>query len=219
MKNLNEKLVMKNAGVLTFILALMVLSCSRPAFKAKWTTENAPDVFTARFETSKGNFDVEIHKAWSPKAADRFYQLVRHHFYDNMLFYRVVPNFVVQFGNSDTTTMNHWEKYKVPDEEVIKSNLKGTMSFARDGKETRGNDLFINLKDNVRLDTLTYNGVRGFPVFGIVTKGMDVVDSIYSGYGDKPMSILDTLYTNRTHFLKTFPKLDLIKKAFILKIE
>ncbi|MBE0649491.1 MAG: peptidylprolyl isomerase [Bacteroidales bacterium] len=210
---------MKNTGILTFIIALMVLSCSRPTFKAKWTTETAPDVFTARFETSKGNFDVEIHRAWSPKAADRFYQLVRHHFYDNMLFYRVVPNFVVQFGNSDTATFKHWEKYKVPDEEVIKSNLKGTMSFARDGKETRGNDLFINLQDNVRLDTIMYNGVRGFPVFGVVTKGMDVVESIYSGYGDETMSKLDTLYLNRAHFLKTFPKLDSIKKAFILTTE
>ena len=112
--------------------------------------QKAPASFVDKFETSKGDFEIEITRSFSPKAVDRLFQLLNQHFYDNTLFYRVVPNFVVQFGNTDTTITRKWEKYKVQDEPVIKSNLKGMVSFARSGKDTRGNDLFINLKNNQR---------------------------------------------------------------------
>jgi cyclophilin family peptidyl-prolyl cis-trans isomerase len=203
--------------LLLIIVAFFLISCSKSTFKPEWTKKTAPPTYTARFETSKGNFDIEVNRAWSPKAADRLHQLLTHHFYDNTLFYRVVPNFVVQFGNIDTTTTKKWEKFKVADEPVLKSNLKGYVSFARAGKETRGNDLFINLKDNVRLDTVSPEGVRGYPVLGYVTNGMNVVEKFYSEYGNKTMDVYDSLSANRKKYLSLFPKLDSIKKAYILK--
>ena len=203
------------------IIVLIILclgSCSHSTFKAKWTKEKAPDSFTARFETSKGNFDIEVIRDWSPQAADRVFQLVNHHYFDNTLFYRVVPNFVVQFGNTDTTITKKWGKYKVQDEKVIKSNLKATVSFARGGEETRGSDIFINLKDNKRLDTINYKNVVGFPVFGSVVKGMEIVEAFYGGYANKTMDVYDSLSSNRNKFLELFPKLDSIKRAYILKV-
>lgn len=206
---------MKYLCILT--AALLLICCSKSTFDPQWTKTTSPETFTARFETSKGNFDIEVTRKWSPQAADRLHQLLTHHFYDNMLFYRVVPDFVVQFGNTDTTVYKKWEKFKVSDEPVLKSNLKGYVSFARAGKDTRGNDLFINLKDNARLDTVHYEGVTGFPVLGRVTNGMAAVEALYSGYGNKTMDVYDSLSPNRKKYLALFPKLDSIKKAYLLK--
>jgi peptidyl-prolyl cis-trans isomerase A (cyclophilin A) len=192
-------------------------ACSKPAFKSKWIKEQAPANFTARFETTKGVFDVEITREWSPLAADRFYQTVKHRFYNNTVFYRVVPNFVAQWGNNDTLALKLWEPNKIADEPVVQSNLKGFMSYARSGKETRGSTLFINLKDNQRLDTVIANGVKGYPPFGKIIMGMDVVDSLYSGYAGSTMSKIDTLKKYPALFFKQFPKLDRINKAHIVR--
>jgi len=202
---------------LFILLTSLFAACSPSIFKAKWTTEKAPQIFSARFETTKGVFDIEVKREWSPLAVDRLYALLKHHFFDNALFYRGVSNFVVQFGSSDTVKIVDWNKYVIPDEKVVYGNYKGSISFARAGKDTRGTELFINLKNNLSLDTTNYGGVKGFPAFGNVTRGMDVVDSIYTGYGDKTMDILDTLYQNRTRFLAIFPKLDSITRAYIIK--
>lgn len=202
---------------LLIFFALLLYGCTKTIFQSKWTTERSPASFVARFETSKGSFDVEVNRKWSPAAVDRFYQLVKYGFYNHALFYRAVPNFVVQFGSSDTLAMSQWSKYKIPDEKVFYSNKKGTISFARAGKESRGTELFINLRDNARLDTMMYEGVEGFPAFGDVISGQDVVESIYSGYGDNTMNVLDTMYSDRWKFLNQFPQLDSITKAYILK--
>lgn len=196
---------------------ICIAGCSPKPFQSAWIKEKAPAVFTARFETSKGDFEIEVTREWSPLAADRFYQLVRHRYFTNTLFYRVVPDFVVQFGNTDTTITHRWSKYKIPDEPVVKGNLKGTLSYARAGKETRGTDLFINLKDNPRLDTIRTSGVTGFPAFGTVIKGMETVESLYGGYGNKTLQVYDSLSADRTRYLQMFPKLDSIKRAYILK--
>jgi peptidyl-prolyl cis-trans isomerase A (cyclophilin A) len=196
---------------------LLLMSCSKPAFKSKWIKEQAPANFTARFETTKGVFDVEITREWSPLAADRFYQTVKHRYYNNTVFYRVVPNFVAQWGNNDTSVLKLWEPYKIADEPVVQSNLKGFMSYARSGKETRGSTLFINLKDNQRLDTVIANGVKGYPPLGKVIRGMDVIDSLYSGYAGSTMSKLDTLKKYPALFFQQFPKLDKVIKAHIVK--
>lgn len=203
--------------ILIVIAALFLVCCSRATFNSEWTKETAPPTYTARFETSKGNFDIQVTRAWSPEAADRLHQLLKHHFYDNTLFYRVIPNFVVQFGNIDTTVTKKWEKFRIADEPVLKSNLKGYVSFARAGKETRGNDLFINLKDNARLDTVHVENVVGYPVLGKVINGMNVIESFYADYGNKTMDVYDSLSANRSKYLQRFPKLDSIKKAYILK--
>lgn len=203
--------------VLIVLVAFFLICCSKSTFNSEWTKEIAPTTYTARFETSKGNFDILVTRAWSPQAADRLHQLLTHHFYDNTLFYRVVTNFVVQFGNIDTTVTKKWEKFKVSDEPVLKSNLKSYVSFARAGKETRGNDLFINLKDNQRLDTVHAENIVGYPVLGQVINGMDVVESFYSEYGNKTMDVYDSLSANRKKYLQLFPKLDSIRKAYLIK--
>jgi homoserine O-acetyltransferase len=201
---------------LVLIVFLLTLGCSPKTFNIKWTKEIAPENFTTRFETSKGNFDIAVERKLSPKAADRFYQLVKHKFFDNSLVYRVNPGFVAQFGGNDSIAYKKWNLVKVPDEEVKQGNTKGTFSFARGGKGTRTSDLFINLGDNSRLDTLFYNEVRGFPSFGKVTTGMEVVEELFSGYSDSTMEHFDLMMTNREAFLKKFPELDVIEKVFLV---
>lgn len=211
--------MVKSKIYITVILyvCLILISCSKPAFKSKWLREEAPANFTVRFQTTKGDFDVAVFREWSPLAVDRFYQTVKHRYYNRTVFYRVVPNFVAQWGNNDTTVFKLWEPYKIPDEQVIQSNKRGYMSYARSGKETRGSTLFINLKDNQRLDTVIANGVKGYPPFGKVLRGMEVVDSLYSGYAGSTMRKLDTLQKYPALFFQQFPKLDRIQKAFIVK--
>ncbi|MES2811309.1 MAG: peptidylprolyl isomerase [Bacteroidota bacterium] len=197
---------------------LFLFGCGKSTFNPEWLKEKSPEVYQARFETSEGNFEMEITRDLSPNAADHFYQQIKHHFYDNTLFYRVVPNFVVQFGHMDSTkTINTWDRFKVKDEVVKASNVKGALSYARVGTDSRGNHLFINLKDNKRLDTVYYNKVKGFPAFGRVTKGMEVVEKLYSGYSNETMKVYDSLAVNRKEFSARFPKLDSIRKAYIIK--
>jgi cyclophilin family peptidyl-prolyl cis-trans isomerase len=203
--------------VISLLSIILLFGCTKSLFQSKWTTEKSPAGFVARFETTKGSFDVEVSRNWSSAAVDRFYQLVKYGFFDKALFYRVVPNFVVQFGSSDSSIVSQWGKFKVADEKVLYSNKKGTISFARAGKETRGTELFINLKDNPKLDTMVYEGIEGFPAFGDVINGMEVVEALYSGYGDNTMTQLDSMYKSRTNFLNSFPKLDSIIKAYIVK--
>jgi len=202
-----------------FIL-LVSVSCSQKAIKESWTKKKAPEIFKARFETTKGNFDIESHRAWSPKAVDRLYQLITTNFYTDIALFRVVPNFVVQFGiHNDPTINTSWGKYKIPDEPVLKGNLEGTIAFARSGKETRTTQIFINLKSNSpRLDSIFYGEVKGFPVIAKVTKGMDVVKSFYNGYAEKPSTKQDSIEKYGNSYLKNnFPELDYIKKAYIVK--
>lgn len=202
-----------------FVISIFVLtiSCGPKPFKTEWTKEVSPEKYSVHFETSRGNFDVAVERSLSPKAADRFYQLVRHNYFENMLFYRVVPDFVAQFGTADSIVLNNWISTKIPDEKVIQGNQRGTVSFARAGVETRGTDLFINLGDNRRLDTLSYNGVTGFPSFGKVTAGMQVLDSIYSGYADQTMGDYAMMQKDKMEFLRKYPELDSIYTAYILK--
>jgi cyclophilin family peptidyl-prolyl cis-trans isomerase len=209
---------MKHLSLL--VLLLVLVSCSQKSFKSKWTEEQAPDVFTARFETTKGNFDIRAERAWSPKAVDRLYQLIKHEFYTDIALFRVVPGFVVQFGiNSDSLTNKQWSSVTIPDEEVKKKNTKGTIAFARAGKETRTTQLFINLKSNSPyLDELKGPGVTGFPVVAEVTEGMDVVLSFYDEYGNEPATKQDSIYARGNDYLKrNYPKIDYIKQAYLLK--
>lgn len=208
---------MRNSIII--VMLLLVTSCSKSVFKTKWVNEKAPENFVTRFETSKGNFDISVEREASPYAVDRFYQLVHHHLLDSVLIYRVVPKFVAQFGITDTMKTGPWKKFKVLDEKVIKSNLKGSLSFARSTKDSRDFDLFINLESNTRLDTVNFEKVIGFPAFGSVTKGMEVVETFYSGYGNETMDKYDSLASNKKQFLKMFPKLDIIHKVYILKRE
>lgn len=202
------------------LISFILLSCSPKNFKDKWTKIEAPAIFKAKFETTKGNFEIEAQRNWSPKGVDRLYQLITSEFYTDIALYRVVPNYVVQFGiHNDSILNTFWRNNKVPDESVIEKNTEGTISFARGGKETRTIQIFINLKNNSPyLDTLDYNGVKGFPVIARVTKGMEVVKLFYNKYGGKPAKRQDSISKKGNRYLKkNFPKLDYIYKAYIIE--
>jgi len=191
---------------------MIIAGCHRAVFKEKWLQEKAPEHFVASFETSKGFFEAEFTRAWSPLAVDRLFVQIKYGFYNHILFYRVRPKFVAQFGVDDSVKIKNWNKHKIPDEPVVKGNERGTISFAREGKDSRNSDLFINLRNNARLDTIGFSGVKGFPVVGIVIRGMKVVDSLYGGYGDTVFGKYDTLLHNKPLFLESFPKVDSLKR-------
>jgi peptidyl-prolyl cis-trans isomerase A (cyclophilin A) len=201
------------------LLCLSICSCSPKIFKHKWVEEEAPATFKARFETTQGNFDIISIRSNSPEGVDRLYQLIKRGFYTDIAIYRVVPNFVVQFGiHNDAPINTKWKEHKIPDEKVLQSNDSMTISFARSGVKTRSTQLFINLKDNKRLDKLTYSGVEGFPVIAKVTNGMAAVHKFYSGYREKPAKKQGEINRQGNEFLrKEYPKLDYITKAYIIK--
>ncbi len=218
MKNI---LLGKNNTLLFLSSLLLILAaCNRNAFKEKWTTPQAPEYFKARFETTKGNFDIEARREWAPIGVDRLYQLIQSGFYEDIALFRVVPDYVVQFGIHNDSTLNKaWRKFPLQDEPVIEKNTLGTISFARAGKNTRTTQIYININNNSpRLDTLSYVGVSGFPVIAKVTDGMDVVLSFYDEYGNAPAGKQDSIHTYGNAFLKrNYPQLDYLKKAYILK--
>jgi peptidyl-prolyl cis-trans isomerase A (cyclophilin A) len=142
-------------------------------------TAKAPATFQVKFTTTKGDFTISVTRAWAPLGADRFYNLVRHHFYDNTSFFRALKGFVVQWGISAYPPVTAaWEHAPIKDDPAVQSNLKGYVTYAMGGPNTRTTQLFINLVDNNRLDGM------GFAAFGQVTEGMDVVESLYTGYGE-----------------------------------
>jgi peptidyl-prolyl cis-trans isomerase A (cyclophilin A) len=174
----------------------------------------APAKYKAQFETTKGIFVVDVTRAWSPNGADRFYNLVKNGFFDGVKFFRVVPNFVVQFGiHGDPTIASKWLESNIQDDKVVESNKRGFLTFAKSGApNSRSTQLFINLIDNDRLDAM------GFSAFGKVSKGMDVVDKLYGGYGEQITQLQGQIAAEGNKYLETnWPKLDAIKKATLLK--
>jgi peptidyl-prolyl cis-trans isomerase A (cyclophilin A) len=141
--------------------------------------ETAPNVFVARFATTKGSFAVEVHRDWAPLGADRFYNLVRLGFYDETRFFRVVSGFMVQWGiHGDPAVSSLWRTNKIDDDPVKHPNKRGTITFATSGPDSRTTQVFINFGDNDRLDAM------GFAPFGVVVEGMNVVDSLFAEYGE-----------------------------------
>lgn len=141
--------------------------------------ERAPSTFRVRFDTTKGPFVVEVHREWAPRGADRFYNLARVGFFDEIRFFRVIAGFMVQFGiQGDPAVAAVWREARIQDDPVTQSNRRGMVTFATAGPNTRTTQVFINFKDNVGLDR------QGFAPFGKVVEGMTVVDSLYSGYGE-----------------------------------
>jgi len=201
-------------------MIVIISSCSKKLFKEKWTKEQAPETFKARFETTQGNFDIFAKREWSPAGVDRLYQLIKNEFYNDVPIFRVVPNFVAQFGiNNDSVKNKGWRGVGVDDEPVIKSNELMTVSFARGGVRSRTTQIFINLKDNSRqLDEADYSGVKGFPVIAEVTSGKENIQKFYGKYGDRLGRRQDSIHLYGNKFIRTkYPEIDFIKKAYILK--
>jgi len=200
-------------------VALIGCSSPEPAAKkeaAAPVKEKAPDLFSVNFDTSKGPVIVEVHRDWAPRGADHFYALVKTGFFDGDRFFRIVRNFVVQFGiNGDPKVNQLWSNVSLQDDPVTQHNTRGTIVYATRGPNTRTTQLFINLRDNTRsLDP------QGFAPFGKVTSGMDVVDNLYSSYGDMPPMGQgpdpSQIQAQGNDYLQNhFPRLDYIKKATI----
>jgi peptidyl-prolyl cis-trans isomerase A (cyclophilin A) len=170
----------------------------------------APDVYKVRFITTKGDVVVQVTRAWSPLGADRFYNLVKNGFYNGAAFFRIVPGFVVQFGLSpDPAVSKAWREAKIPDDPVTQTNHRGYLSFATAGPGTRTTQVFINLVDNARLDSM------GFSPFGQVIDGMDLIDKLNAEYGEQPdQGRIEG--EGKSYVEKSFPRLDVIKSAVIL---
>jgi len=180
-------------------------------------TEPAPDRFRVLFETTKGPFVVEVTRAWAPRGADRFYNLVRAGFYDEVAFFRVISGFMVQFGiHGDPRVNAAWRGAEIPDDPVTQSNRRGMVTYAMAGPDTRTTQLFVNFGDNAGLDR------QGFAPFGRVVEGMAVVDSLYPGYGEgAPHGTgpdQGRVQQEGNAYLRTsFPRLDFVKTARLVK--
>ncbi len=198
-------------------LAAVGCSSSEPEKKVDVTrTEKAPDVFNVNFDTSKGTVIVEVHRDWAPFGVDHFYTLVRTGFYDGTRFYRVIRNFMAQFGmNGDPKTNEMWANAPIPDDPVRQSNVRGMLTYAATQMpNSRSTQLFINFKNNTMLDG------KGFAPIGRVTQGMDVVDSFFDSYGEMPPNGQGPdpaqIGTQGNQYLQDhFPRLDFVKKATI----
>jgi peptidyl-prolyl cis-trans isomerase A (cyclophilin A) len=178
--------------------------------------ETAPPKYTAKFDTSAGVFTVEVTRSWAPNGADRFYNLVKNGYYDNCRFFRVISGFMVQFGiNGDPAVNQAWQTARIPDDPTKETNSRGAITFANAGANTRTTQVFINFGNNGSLDSQP-----GFAPFGKVTQGMDVVDKLYSDYGEgaprgkgPDQGMIQS--QGNAYLEKNFPKLDYIKKATI----
>jgi len=199
------------AALLLALIAIVpaALACGRDK-TPEVVAGPAPDSFRVALSTSKGDVVVAIYKAWSPHGADRFYQLVSECFFDDQRFFRVIPQYIAQFGASaDPKKNDRWDDDKIPDDPPTQSNARGTLSFAAEAPNTRSHQLFFNLKDNPKLDP------QGFVPIGRVIEGMKVLDSLYDEYGDTPKyRLVATLGNEYLH--RMFPRMDYIKTARVV---
>lgn len=188
--------------VLTALLAGLA-GCTKAPHKG-------PDRYRVQFETSKGNFVVDVVRGWSPIGSDHFHELVVNNFYTENRFFRVVPGFMVQWGINGEPAMNTKWKVEIEDDLPGVSNTQGTMTFAKtSAPNSRSTQVYINFGDNSRLDS------QGFTPFGRVTEGMNVVMSINAEYAERPAQ--DRITNEGNTYLKAeFPNLDYIKKATIV---
>ncbi len=165
--------------------------------------------YLVRMETSQGEVLIEVHPEWAPRAAKRFRELVVIGFYDDCRFFRVVEGFVAQVGmNGDPAVNTDWSKKKFRDDPVIQSNKPGFVTFATSGPDSRTTQFFFNIGDNSSLDR------RGFSPFAKVIEGQDIIESLYSKYGEQPEQ--DKIQRRGNAYLKSdYPKLDYIVRATV----
>lgn len=214
----------KRRSLITLVSALLLSALAAPALAQSANLANpaalkeqAPAVFKAKFDTSKGAFVIEVRRDWSPNGADRFYNLVKNGFYDNVRFFRVISGFMVQFGiHGDPKISAKWRDARIKDDPVKQSNRRGYVTYAMAGPNTRTSQVFINFDDNTSLDS------QGFPPFGWVVSGMNVVDSLNAEYGEgaprgRGPDQSRIQMEGNAYLAQSFGKLDFVKKATIEK--
>ena len=168
-------------------------------------------------ETTKGELVIAVHPEWAPIGAGRFLELVRSGYYDDARFHRVVPDFIVQWGLAgDPALTAAWHERFIADDPVVATNTRGRIAFAFNDPGTRSTQVYINLVDNVRLDS------TGFAPFGEVVEGMDVVDALYSGYGETSGGGLRRgdqqriVEEGNAYLDRAFPRLDRLLEARVV---
>jgi cyclophilin family peptidyl-prolyl cis-trans isomerase len=193
------------------LAAPLLVSCRAPR-----QAPLARAIERVRIETSKGAFVLEVNHAWAPRGADRFLELVRTGFFDDSRFFRVREKYIAQFGIAgDPAVTRKWVGREFPDDSVRARNVRGTFAFAMTGPNLRNTQIYINLVDNLQLDG------QGFSPVGRVVQGMDVVDAIYSGYGEDAGGGLrlgkqeKMLTQGNAHLDANFPKLDRLVRATV----
>ena len=172
-------------------------------------TETAPDKFVVDVKTTKGLVKIELNRDWAPKGVDRFYNLVKGGFFSDIAIFRMVKGFVIQFGIHGAPIISSaWEKARIEDDPVKEKNVRGTLTFATAGPGTRTTQLFINLNDNIRLDSM------GFAPIGKVVEGMDIIDSLNFEYAERPDQ--GRIHAQGNAYLKAqFPNLDYIESMTV----
>lgn len=217
-----KMVAMRSAAAALLCLALISCTTSPPTAppeevkkaapakpKLEPSAKGVPDVYKVRFETTKGPIVIEVHREWAPRGADRFYELVKDGFYNDAAFFRMVPNFVAQFGLAANPAMTKKWDINIDDDPVMRTNKTGSVSFATSGPNSRTSQVFINLRSNQSLDE------QGFAPFGEVVEGMENVDKLHKGYANAPNQEQITRRGN-AYLKSTFPNLDYIRKAVIL---
>jgi len=198
------------------LIALLFIACAPLLLDphSPHLNAQAPELFRVRFSTSQGDFIVEVHRSWAPIGADRFYNLVAHRFFDGQRFFRVRQGAFAQFGiPGDPRVAQAWRAATIPDDPPRQSNVRGTIAYAFTTANTRATQVFINLADNRSYDA------QGFAPFGVITSGMEVVDHLYSGYGETAGGGMraghqDALFAGgNAYLMRAFPRLDYIRQA------
>ena len=200
------------ALVLAAGLAIPTAAAAQPSLKNPASlTEKAPATYKVRLDTSAGPVVIQVTRDWAPLGADRFYNLVKHGFYDGVRFFRVIPGFMAQGGmNGDPAIQKIWGRNNINDDPVKQSNKRGFVTFAKTGApNSRSTQIFINYANNANLDA------QGFAPFGEVISGMEVVDK-FEAYKNVPDQGLITAEGN-AYLQRDYPKLTFIKKATIEK--
>ncbi|MCB9718647.1 MAG: peptidylprolyl isomerase [Myxococcales bacterium] len=187
-------------------------------------TERAPAVYKVKLETTKGDVLLELHRDWAPNGADRFYNMVKIGYLDDVAFFRAIDGFMVQFGmHGDPKVSEAWKDATIEDDPVKESNARGNITFAMRGPNTRTTQLFINTVDNngkgerpVNLDKMS------FAPFGKVLEGMEVIDALYTGYGEgaprgKGPDQGKITAEGNAYLRRDFPELDYIERATIVE--
>ena len=177
----------------------------------------APDTYKVRFSTTKGEVMIQVHREWAPEGADRFFNLVKIGYFTDISFFRAIKRFMVQFGIHGEPAVNQkWRSARIKDDPVVHTNSRGTLTFATSGKNSRTTQVFINFKDNLMLDKM------GFAPFGEVISGMEVVDSLYQGYGEghpkgRGPNQGKLQGGGNAYLRENFPKLDYLESAEIVE--
>jgi cyclophilin family peptidyl-prolyl cis-trans isomerase len=198
----------RSLNIFALLFAVVLTACRKPPQKIV-----VPEVFRVKFETSQGDFVVEANRSWAPHGVDRFYELVRIHYFDQGRFFRVLKGFIAQFGvHRDFDVHAKWRELFIVDDPPKEKNLRGTLAFTKSGPNTRATEIFINLADNAVLDK------DYFVPFAKIVEGMDVPDKFYSGYGEmrpigKDIDPGRVEEETNEYLVQRFPKLDYIKRA------